>query len=249
MSRQNDIDDAIWEDIQHLSPEAKLVYIWSFTNPRPGMAGLYKVRAATIAHETGYTDGQVAEALAELERERFAFHDGSWMYVRARVKKLRTRTVQMCRAVARQVSECPPDHPYRLMLVEQDGDGFWASRDDRTTIRRELDASTVGPEYHQGGTPGLPPQGGSIGPTQMPPRWHKGKGKGQGKGRGSSEVGGPGEGTNWHAWAQTNLPDLPPELVAMVAGRLATNRPVMNPDEVRQIVLDRHPHLREENAA
>jgi hypothetical protein len=239
MSRQNDIEDAIWSDPEFhtLTPHGKLLYVWSFTNERVGMAGIYKIPQSTIAHETGLDAADLARALLELQRSGMTFYDGTWVWVRARIKRLRTRTVQMCRSISKQVATVPADHPFRVALLHQDGDGFWASKDERTTIGRELGVTGVSPRSDPRFTAprrNLPTH---LGDTKVS------QGQGQGKGQGPHGVGVQGEGTDWRLWAEINLPDLPADLVAMAAGRLAPNRPVMNPDEVRAMVLAQHPHL------
>jgi hypothetical protein len=51
-----DFDNALWSDPEFLAltPEARMTYIWSWTNPRCGMAGIYKVALTQAALETGY---------------------------------------------------------------------------------------------------------------------------------------------------------------------------------------------------
>lgn len=105
MSRREDIDNAVWSDPEFhgLSPHAKLVYLWSFTNPRCGMAGLYKVVLGAIALETGLAGADVSGALEELRAERFVFYDKGVLWVRTRVKHLRTKTPNIAKSIARDV--------------------------------------------------------------------------------------------------------------------------------------------------
>lgn len=105
MSRREDIDNAVWSDPEFhgLSPNAKLVYLWSFTNPRCGMAGLYKVVLGAIALETGLAGADVSAALEELRQERFVFYDKGVLWVRTRVKHLRTKTPNIAKSIARDV--------------------------------------------------------------------------------------------------------------------------------------------------
>lgn len=243
MSRLNDIEDAIWSDppFHALTPDAKLLYVWSFTNAHVGMAGLYKVPESTIAHETGLSTDQVTAAIGELEAGRFLFYDGTWMYVRARVKRLRTRTVMMCRAVAKQVATCPEDHPFRLMLLEQDGDRFWSAGEKRSTIREEL-------EYLLNGVPGLASKGSSSYPSPMPSKGHKGKGYGKGNGRGHG-VGVQGEGRQLVAWSRENLPDLPADVVSQVFVRQRSSGTEPTPESVRDEIAVRWPEYVEGRAA
>lgn len=233
----------MWSDppFHALSPHGKLVYVWSYTNSRVGMAGIYKVPQSTLEHELGLTHGEADIALAELWTAEFVFYDRTWLWVRSRIKRLRTRTVQMCRSIAKQVATVPVDHPFRVALLHQDGDGFWASKDARSTILSELSGSGVSPASDPGSTAprrnrGYHPRGTKVS-----------QGQGQGKGQGPSREG-SGEGTDWPAWAAEHLPDLPTEIVAMCAVRLHGGGHEVTPELVRRQALAGHPHLAQEAA-
>lgn len=188
MSRREDVDTAYWNDpdVNSLTAPAKLVYLWSFTNDRTGMAGIFQVPKAAIILETGHDEPTVDAALTELQQARFLFYDGAWMWVRARIKRLNTRTVQMCKAVAKQVVKVPEAHEFRAMLLDQDGSSVWRSRDEVTTLNAEISATLDPHGSLSGGTLGSTPPGGNTGVTRMPPKWHRGEGKGEGpQGRGA----------------------------------------------------------------
>jgi hypothetical protein len=106
MARREDIETAIWSDPDYvgLTPHAKLVYLWSFTNPRCGMAGLYKVMPAAMQMETGLTPKQAEAALTELEEGRFVFFDGRVLWVRSRVKHLRSKSDTIAKSIASDVA-------------------------------------------------------------------------------------------------------------------------------------------------
>lgn len=123
MSRREDIDNAIWSDpeFEALSPDATLLYLWSFTNPRCGMAGLYKVgrRAMTESKLEGQ---QLDQALAELADAGFVYYHAGVMWVRSRVKHLRTRTWQMGTSVVADIEKIDPANPLlRAFLDEYEG--------------------------------------------------------------------------------------------------------------------------------
>lgn len=126
MSRREDIDTAIWSDPDFLAlgPDAKLVYFWSFSNPRCGMSGLYKAVREAPLMETGLTSRRLDVALAELSAGRFAFFDGRMLWVRSRIKHLRSKSPNMAKAIARDV-EAVSEHPYAGELVEMYCKGPW----------------------------------------------------------------------------------------------------------------------------
>lgn len=127
MSRREDIDNSVWSDpdFHALSPNAKLVYLWSFTNPRCGMAGIYKTVPAAIALETGLTLKAVDAVLDELHTARFVLHVHDVLWVRTRIKHLRTKSIQMARSIEGDL-ERVGDEPLRRLLIEEYKGTAWA---------------------------------------------------------------------------------------------------------------------------
>lgn len=127
MSRREEIDNSIWSDpdFAELTPHAKLIFIWSWTNSRTGMAGLYKVSKGAIVFECAIPADEVDEALAELERARFVYFDGTWLWVRSRLAHQRCRTANIAKAVGADLRKIPLDHPYRAHLQEIYGGEEW----------------------------------------------------------------------------------------------------------------------------
>lgn len=119
MSRREDVDNSIWgdPDFYGLSPGGKLVYIWSFTNPRCNMAGIYRVATGLVCGETGLSALKVGGALAELQDARMVFYDGSVLWVRARVKHLRSHHDNIATSIVKGVKQFA-GHPFY--------EGFWA---------------------------------------------------------------------------------------------------------------------------
>lgn len=126
MSRREDIDNAIWSDpdFEDLSPNATLLYLWSFTNPHCGMAGLYKVSLRTMT-ESKVSREDLPAALEELAATGFAFYEDHVLFVRTRVKHLRSRSPQMAQSVAKDVSKITPGHALRARFFAVYGDDPW----------------------------------------------------------------------------------------------------------------------------
>jgi hypothetical protein len=120
MSRHEDIDNAIWDDpdFEKLSPYATLLYLWSFTNPRCGMAGVYKVSQSKMI-ESKVPARNLDAALVELRDARFLFYEDSVLWVRSRVKRLRARSPQMAKSIARDIQKLDPAHPIRRMFLDE----------------------------------------------------------------------------------------------------------------------------------
>jgi hypothetical protein len=100
------------------NPDAKLLYIWSWTNEHNGMAGLYKIHEAMICVETGLSVERLRDALAQIAEHEFAFYIEGVMFVRTRAKRLRTRSPQIAKSIARDVSQIRSDHPLRIRFCE-----------------------------------------------------------------------------------------------------------------------------------
>lgn len=69
MATYRQIHTKIWSspDFQQLSPHAKLVFIYLFSNSHRNEAALYRITPKTISNETDLTVAEVDNAMAELE--------------------------------------------------------------------------------------------------------------------------------------------------------------------------------------
>jgi len=67
MSRSEDVPNDFWDEHDGLSTDALLVLIWSTTNTRCGMAGVYRCPRSRIAEGRVPDDGSLQAALDELE--------------------------------------------------------------------------------------------------------------------------------------------------------------------------------------
>lgn len=126
MSRCEDISNTIWDDpdFEPLSAHAALLYIWSWTNPRCDMAGIYRVSLQRMTESKVPADAIVA-ALDELAAAGFAFYEDQVLWVRARVKRLRSRSPQMAKAVAKDLRRIPAAHPLRQRFLDEYADDPW----------------------------------------------------------------------------------------------------------------------------
>lgn len=126
MSRNEDIDNAIWSDpdFEDLSANATLLFLWSWTNPRCGMAGMYKVSHRAMTESKVSIDAMPA-TLTELAEAGFAFYEAQVLWVRARVKRLRSKSPQMAIAVSKDVQKIPVEHPLRVRFMEMYASHSW----------------------------------------------------------------------------------------------------------------------------
>jgi hypothetical protein len=122
VSRNEDLDTGIWDDpdFEVLTVEGKALYLWSWSNRRCGMAGLYKVsRRAMCSALNLVEEERLNAALQEVEEARFLFYDGTWLWVRSRAKLLMPKTPQMAKSVAKDFAKIPTAHPYRARFIEE----------------------------------------------------------------------------------------------------------------------------------
>jgi hypothetical protein len=129
VSRHEGIDNSIWADptFEALTADAKLLYLWSFTNPACNMAGLYRVSTQRMHAETGLSSGKLERALAELRDRALAFYERQWLWVRTRVKYLRSRNPNMAKSIAHDLGRLGADDPLRHRFCDEYGDYPWLS--------------------------------------------------------------------------------------------------------------------------
>jgi hypothetical protein len=129
MPRREDFDNSLWSDPDFLalSSAARLTYIWTWSNPRCGMAGIYKLSPAQATLELGLDEATVTAALAELGEARFAFYEMNVLWVRSRVKHLRQKTTQIATAIRSDLARIPNGHPLKVQFVETYGKLGWLS--------------------------------------------------------------------------------------------------------------------------
>lgn len=177
MSRREDFDNALWSDPDFLalSPEARMTYIWTWTNPRCGMAGIYKTAPVQAAMETGLSEEAVRGALVELGEAQFAFYVGNVLWVRSRVKHLRQKTTQIAKAIRNDLAKIADDHPLKAQFMATYKGHSWLQ-------------DYIGTEGHVTLTRPITEAPGSDGHATV-------LGTGTGKGTGSGRKGwGPGKG-------------------------------------------------------
>lgn len=114
MSRYEYLETAIWFDptFEARRPVNKLVYLWSFTNPGCSLTGIYKVSVKAIHDQTGVPIKGVEGALKDLEGAGLLWHDGTWIFVRARVKHLHNTSPNTAKGIAKELRKLDPAHPY-----------------------------------------------------------------------------------------------------------------------------------------
>jgi hypothetical protein len=128
VSRLEDVSSALWEDedFDELRPDAKLTYLWSFTNARCGMCGVYRVRRRSIVEGCLPTKRR-DEALKELEEHDYLRYEGGWLWVRSRVKHLRSKGLKTARGVIRDIERVPAEHPLRSAFLTEYLENTWVS--------------------------------------------------------------------------------------------------------------------------
>ncbi len=157
MSRREDIDSSIWdnEDWLDLPDDQKVVYLWSFTNSRIGMAGVYRVARRHMELETGKRGDDLDRILAALADANFCFYEDGVMWVRSRVKHLRSKSSSIAKAIRSDLDKLA-GHPLVDRFVDEYASAEWVWKDPT--------GGSKGPPYHPSTTPTPPvdtPSGGS----------------------------------------------------------------------------------------
>lgn len=157
MARSEDVLTSIWsdKDFLSLSGPARGVFLWSFTNSRTGVAGIYRVAPQLIAVESGWEGEQLEAALAELQAKRFLFYDGDVMFVRTRVKRLRTKSDTIAKSIGRALEEIGA-HPFVAMWWQENGGYEWITKVvDRVDTANPDDPCMTHPVAHPEPTSGF----------------------------------------------------------------------------------------------
>lgn len=160
MSRCENIDNSFWADpdVAELSADSKYTYIWSWTNPRCGMAGIYKVSAKAAAFETGLPLENVENAFQELQTTRYVFFEDGVLWVRSRIKYIHSRTPQIAKSIASDLGKLPGHPLVAALLVEYRAarePGEWLERltsDPRGSSEPQVNLTRTSPEVPWSGT-------------------------------------------------------------------------------------------------
>lgn len=120
MARREDVMNTIWDDLDHLSNDAMLLYVWSWTNPRCGMSGLYKVPRRKLL-EGRLQTSELAEALTELDKQGNLRYEEGVLWVVARVKRLSMISDQIAKSIAKDLAEIDPKNPLFGAFVSRYG--------------------------------------------------------------------------------------------------------------------------------
>ena len=139
MARREDIVNDIWDDppFCDLSGPAQHIYLWSFTNPKVNMAGLYKVQLFEFGAGKWSEDVR-DQAVAELVELGLLVYERPWLWVVARVKRIVARNPYVARSIAADIARMDVDHPLRVAWLERYGDFPW--------LRNELAKSLSQPQ-------------------------------------------------------------------------------------------------------
>lgn len=83
MADYRQIHTKIWNDEWFLDqePDAKLLFIYLFSNPRACLAGIYDIPLRVIAFDTGLSLDRVKQLLADFEQRGKAQYENGWLFV------------------------------------------------------------------------------------------------------------------------------------------------------------------------
>lgn len=87
MARYSEIENSIWEELQDHSKDAKILYIYAFSNPSVRDSGLYSIGLKTIFLNTGLNIKNFEKALKELEPKLYYDFEQKVMFVSGRLKR------------------------------------------------------------------------------------------------------------------------------------------------------------------
>jgi hypothetical protein len=125
MARNEDIVNTIWDDLDHLGDDAFMLYVWSWTNLKCGMAGIYPVARRKLI-EGRFDDARLTAALAELEGDEKLFYLEGVLWNKARVSRLSgyvnsKLSETIAKSIARDLKQIKPANPLLGRFLERYG--------------------------------------------------------------------------------------------------------------------------------
>lgn len=120
MARREDIVNTFWDEVDHLSDDGTMLYLWSWTNTKCGMAGIYRIARRKLI-EGRFSEDRLSAALAELEEDGKLFYEDGVLWCAARVKRLSSIHETIAKSIAKDLGEIDPSHPLFRRFVERYG--------------------------------------------------------------------------------------------------------------------------------
>ena len=107
---ERSIDTAFWNDpaILPLSPDAKLLFLYSWTNIHCTAAGVYEISLQTISFETGLSEASVKELLLQLQPKVKWFDDYNILWMKSFLKR-QSRSPKFLIAAAKSLVNLPEE--------------------------------------------------------------------------------------------------------------------------------------------
>lgn len=125
MARNENVVNTIWDDLDHLGDDAFMLYIWSFTNTKCGMAGMYPVTRRKLI-EGRFDEERLAAALAELAADDKLFYIDGVLWNKARVSNLSgfkdgRLSEHIAKSIAKDLRSISPSNPLLAQFIERYG--------------------------------------------------------------------------------------------------------------------------------
>jgi hypothetical protein len=117
MASVADIQTSIWEDLEALTDDALLLYVWAFSNTNINPAGLYKIARRNLAAGR-LTPNRLDTALQELADQRLLYYTDGVLWVRTHVKHYRTKSDQTAKSIVASLRRLT-GHPLAAALYTE----------------------------------------------------------------------------------------------------------------------------------
>jgi hypothetical protein len=125
VARNENVVNTIWDDLDHLGDDAFMLYVWSFTNTKCGMAGMYPVTRRTLI-EGRFDNARLTAALSELEADDKLFYVDGVLWNKGRVANLSgykdgKLSEFIAKSIAKDLRAIDPSNPLLARFVERYG--------------------------------------------------------------------------------------------------------------------------------
>lgn len=213
--RNEDLYSGVWSKpaFEALSLEASLLWLWTWTNPKCGVSGLYDVGRRSMS-ESKLSEGALDHALEELsccDDDYFTVqYEEGVMFVVSRLERWTTRTPPVLRSIVKDVNSIKTGHPLRTAWADHYLYRPWPKPESSRSLAAAIDSLglTLNGVSLESQTSASGREGSTLTRDSV-----ESQGKGKGKGKGTTSKGSAQGGGKVDARARSRVadPDLIPD--------------------------------------
>lgn len=109
MAKERIVNVRFWRDnyILSLRPDARLLFLWTITNPMTELCGAYEAALSTIEIETGLKAKRIVEIFGQFQADGKILYRDGWVIVKNFAKHQHGTSKNIKAGIARTLNDCP----------------------------------------------------------------------------------------------------------------------------------------------